>query len=310
MLATSLPAAKPPACIMRGPRGRAELTSKKWLAANLSPGAACGPAEATWGMGASDSSCTDWLGVRPATPRPRLTPERGRPAAPRVCSLLCPHHRQQFPSTSDCCGWLQATRFALPPCRLKFLKKRSHEGGGDNAAGKDEPHKAVSKRRSMQHERRERTSIEQWHEARRSRTSIDTAAAHNVTTTERLSVCKVRRPVGVRRASVPGSYCSGHDGWGQLGQLRAPALTGWHHAAHKPHLHSHQAPGVRLYQPCEARLQPALQEACRHQGCAQSSRGRRARVRPAQPGCTRALHGRQHRHSPHGARMQQRARRR
>lgn len=53
--------------------------------------------------------------------------------------------------------------------RLKFLKaakKRTHDSGvehGDDGVGH-----CHSKRRSMQ-ERRERTSIEQWHEARKSR---------------------------------------------------------------------------------------------------------------------------------------------
>ncbi len=53
--------------------------------------------------------------------------------------------------------------------RLKFLKaakKRTHDSGvehGDDGVGHSH-----SKRRSMQ-ERRERTSIEQWHEARKSR---------------------------------------------------------------------------------------------------------------------------------------------
>ncbi len=62
---------------------------------------------------------------------------------------------------------------------MKAAKKRTLDSGAEAASGVAEdggtPHHSASnsklhcKRRSMQHERKERTSIEQWHEARKSR---------------------------------------------------------------------------------------------------------------------------------------------
>ncbi|KAG2495613.1 hypothetical protein HYH03_006213 [Edaphochlamys debaryana] len=102
---------------------------------------------------------------------------------------------------------------------LKFLKvkKRTLEGGAetgvDDGAG---THKHKS-RRSMQHDRKEsRTSIEQWHEARKSRTSIDICSAFNVTTTERLSVCKAGITLLINRTYI----VIKHLGSGTSGQVK------------------------------------------------------------------------------------------
>ncbi|KXZ44054.1 hypothetical protein GPECTOR_74g668 [Gonium pectorale] len=68
----------------------------------------------------------------------------------------------------------------------------------------------------MQHERKERTSIEQWHEARKSRTSIDICSAFNVTTTERLSVCKAGITILINRTYI----VIKHLGSGSSGQVK------------------------------------------------------------------------------------------
>ncbi|EFJ43467.1 hypothetical protein VOLCADRAFT_96321 [Volvox carteri f. nagariensis] len=104
--------------------------------------------------------------------------------------------------------------------RLKFLKaarKRALEGGAQTGAIDEggSPHKHT-KRRSMQHERKERTSIEQWHEARKSRTSIDICAAFNVTTTDRLSVCKAGITLLINRTYI----VIKHLGSGSSGQVK------------------------------------------------------------------------------------------
>ncbi|GLI69971.1 hypothetical protein VaNZ11_014623 [Volvox africanus] len=102
---------------------------------------------------------------------------------------------------------------------LKFLKaarKRALEGGAETGAADDgSPHKH-SKRRSMQHDRKERTSIEQWHEARKNRTSIDICTAFNVTTTERLSVCKAGITLLINRTYI----VIKHLGSGSSGQVK------------------------------------------------------------------------------------------
>ncbi|GFR39852.1 hypothetical protein Agub_g349 [Astrephomene gubernaculifera] len=103
---------------------------------------------------------------------------------------------------------------------LKFLKaarKRTLEGGAETCAPDDgTAQQKHTKRRSMQHERRERTSIEQWHEARKSRTSTDICSAFNVTTTERLSVCKAGITILINRTYI----VIKHLGSGTSGQVK------------------------------------------------------------------------------------------
>ncbi|GIL43892.1 hypothetical protein Vafri_1473 [Volvox africanus] len=102
---------------------------------------------------------------------------------------------------------------------LKFLKaarKRALEGGAETGAADDGSPQKHSKRRSMQHDRKERTSIEQWHEARKTRTSIDICTAFNVTTTERLSVCKAGITLLINRTYI----VIKHLGSGSSGQVK------------------------------------------------------------------------------------------